>query len=312
MVTVVTTLYANVVAAPSLAVIKPRKPDIVINVVGDVHGERAINRNALSSLTKFFQYGDLNIFNLETAVTRHDQKEEKAYNFRTNFAFLTTLKSVGFNVANVANNHSYDFGQTGFVDTLDSLRKAGISYIGGGMTSASAYQGQVFTIKGLRIGVLGFAKVNGGALSIAGKEKAGVTNGYDAKATSKAIQEIKAVSDIVIILAHWGEEGSPCPRGTEISSAKRWLSLGADIIVGGHTHTIQPITFENNKLVAYSMGNFIFYSSALQNRSTGILTIRISPEKKISYIFKPFLINNLTKVPEFTLSSPLKEATCQS
>ena len=73
---------------------------------------------------------------------------------------------------------------------------------------------------------------------------------------------------------------------------------GADIILGSHTHTLQPITFENNKLVAYSLGNFIFYSSMIENRSTGILKIRITPEKQITYTLEPFLINNLTKVPE--------------
>ena len=60
------------------------------------------------------------------------------------------------------------------------------------------------------------------------------------------------------------------------------------------------------------MGNFIFYSSRIENRSTGILTVRISPEKKISYIFKPFLINNLTKVPEFSLSAPMPGVACEN
>jgi poly-gamma-glutamate synthesis protein (capsule biosynthesis protein) len=109
---------------------------------------------------------------------------------------------------------------------------------------------------------------------------------------------MRKVSDIVMILTHWGEEGSSCPRDSELSSAKKWLALGADIIVGGHTHTLQPIEFQSNKLIAYSMGNFIFYSSELTNRTTGILKIRISPKKRISYTMRPFVINNLTKVPE--------------
>lgn len=288
------------------------KPDVVINVVGDVHGEPAIDRRAILTLRKYFQYGDLNIFNLETAVTRQTQKEDKAYNFRTNLAFLTSLKSVGFNLANIANNHTYDYGQAGFIDTLNNLDKVGISYVGGGMTRESAYQGRIFTVKGLKIGVLGFAKVNGGAQSIAGKNKPGMTNGYDATSTSNAIKQMRALSDVVMILAHWGEEKSPCPRGTEMASAKRWISEGADIIVGSHTHTIQPITFDKNTLVAYSMGNFIFYSSQLENRSTGILSIRITPERKISYIFKPFLINNVTKVPEFSLNSVLDKVDCKN
>ena len=270
---------------------------ITINIVGDVHGESAIDRKAIPALKKYFADGNLNIFNLETAITAETKKEEKEYNFKTDLSFLKTLRSVGFNVATVANNHSYDFGEKGFLDTLQALDKTGIRYVGGGVNSAIAYQGQVFTVKGIRIGVLGLAKVNGGPASIAGKEKPGTTNGYDAASTESAITAIKKVSDIVIVLVHWGEEGSFCPRPAELSSARKWQSLGADIIVGSHTHTLQPIKFAKNQLVAYSMGNFIFYSSQLENRSTGLLKIRISPTKRITYEMQPFVINNLTKVP---------------
>jgi poly-gamma-glutamate synthesis protein (capsule biosynthesis protein) len=284
--------------SPSYAGKKIPTKDVIINVVGDVHGEAAIKREAIPALKKYLADGNLNIFNLETAVTNEEKKEDKEYNFKTNLAFLQSLKSAGFNLASVSNNHSYDYGAQGFLDTLQNLDKAGISYVGGGVNSAIAYQGQIFTVKGLKIGILGFAKVNGGPDSIAKVDKPGTTNGYDRVSTERAISEMRKVSDIVMILTHWGEEGSFCPRASELSSAKKWLTLGADIIVGGHTHTLQPIEFQSNKLVAYSMGNFIFYSSELTNRTTGILKIRISPKKRISYTIRPFVINNLTKVPE--------------
>ncbi|MEN9687031.1 MAG: hypothetical protein RL381_43 [Actinomycetota bacterium] len=274
------------------------KNEISINVVGDVHGERAIKRSALSSLKKDLAGADLNIFNLETAVTAHDEKVEKAYNFTTDLAFLKSLRGIGFNVATVANNHSFDFGPQGFSDTLVNLKRADISYVGGGANSKDAYRGRIYTIKGKRIGVLGIAKVNGGPDSIALNNRAGITNGYDAQSTESAITRIKAASDFVIVLAHWGEEGSFCPRNYEKSSATKWLSLGADVIVGAHTHTLQPVSFAHNKLVAYSMGNFIFYSSKIENRTTGILRLRISQTGRIQYEIEPYVINNLTKVPE--------------
>ncbi len=285
------------ISAPQSQALKKQK-DVIINVVGDIHGESAIKREALPVLKKYFRSGDLNIFNLETAVTNEVTKEEKEYNFKTDLAFLKALRNIGFNVATVANNHSYDYGQAGFEDTLQNLKQAGISYVGGGRTSQSAYHGRVYKAGGLRIGILGFAKVNGGPNSIATKDKPGTTNGYDASSTEEAITHLRKLSDVLIVLAHWGEEGSFCPRQSETVSATRWLSLGADIIVGSHTHTLQPVTLRENKLVAYSLGNFIFYSSKIENRSTGILKIRISPQKKITYKLVPFTINNLTKVPE--------------
>ena len=294
------TLNACGGTSPKHRVQEKTSGDVVINIVGDVHGEKAIKREALLPLKKYFKDGDLNIFNLETAVTAEDKREEKQYNFKTDAAFLETLKSIGLNVATIANNHSYDFGEKGFLDTLNALDKAKISYVGGGVNRDIAYQGQIYTVKGLKIGVLGIAKVNGGPLSIAGKDKAGTTNGYDSESTESAIAAIRKVSDIVIVLPHWGEEGSFCPRRTEIASAKKWQSLGADIIVGSHTHTLQQVELSDNKLIAYSMGNFIFYSSKLENRTTGILKIRISPKKRISYGIQPFVIDNLTKVPAIT------------
>lgn len=284
--------------------------DVIINIVGDVHGESAIKREALLPLKKYFADGDLNIFNLETAITDEEKKEVKEYNFKTDATFLKTLKSIGFNVATVANNHSYDYGAQGFLDTINALDKAKISYVGGGVNSDIAYQGQIYKVKGLKIGVLGIAKVNGGPLSIAGKEKPGTTDGYDSVSTERAITAIRKVSDVVIVLPHWGEEGSFCPRDWEIASAKKWQSLGADIIVGSHTHTLQEVQLKENKLIAYSMGNFIFYSSEVENRTTGILKIHISPTKKISYRLQPFVIDNLTKVPEIT--DVMSSYTCEN
>ena len=85
--------------SPSYAGKKIPTKDVIINVVGDVHGESAIKRDAIPSLKKYFDDGNLNIFNLETAVTNQSVKEEKQYNFKTNLAFLQTLKSIGLNVA---------------------------------------------------------------------------------------------------------------------------------------------------------------------------------------------------------------------
>jgi poly-gamma-glutamate synthesis protein (capsule biosynthesis protein) len=295
----VITAFAILATQPISSPLKGNKSrDVVINVVGDIHGESAIDRTAIPALKRYFADGNLNMFNLETAVTNETMKEVKEYNFKTDLEFLQSLKSVGLNVATVSNNHSYDYGSQGFLDTLQNLTNAGISYVGGGVNSDLAYQGQIYKVNGLKIGVLGLAKVNGGPDSIAKVDRAGTTNGYDARSTERAITAMKKVSDVLIILTHWGEEGSFCPRDYELSSAKRWSALGADIILGSHTHTLQPITYEDNKLVAYSLGNFIFYSSNIENRSTGILKIRITPNKEISYTLQPMLINNMTKVPE--------------
>ena len=291
------TLSLQIISSPVEAS-NPQNQPIIINVVGDVHGESAIDRKAIPALKQYFADGDLNIFNLETSVTSETKKEEKEYNFKTDVAFLKSLRAVGFNVANVANNHSYDYGLDGFIDTLQNLRSTGFTYVGGGRNSESAYQGRIYTINGIKIALLGLPKVHGGPESIAKKDKAGTTNGYDSASSEAAITRLDKASDVLIVLTHWGEEGTFTPRNYEIASAKKWTSLGADVIVGSHSHTLQPITYVNKKLVAYSLGNFIFYSSHIDNRKTAILKIQINSKERISYKVRPFIINNLTKVPE--------------
>lgn len=271
--------------------------DIVINFMGDAHNERPVMTSAIKNLSKYLVGADINIINLETAVTDYNKREVKTYNFKTENSFLIALKEMGISMVNIANNHSYDFGLKGFKDTLDSLDKLELTYVGGGMDYNQAKQGVIMEVKGLRLGFLGLAKVNGGPKSIASINKPGILNGYDLEASVSAIKALKARSDLVIILTHWGEENKFCPRSTEIKSASSWIKAGADIIVGSHSHTIQPVILKNNKLIAYSLGNFIFYSSSLKNRETAILTVKIDANKKISFESQPFLIDLKSKLP---------------
>lgn len=286
-------------------------PNIEINIVGDVHNMAPVNTNSILKLKSAFSAGDLNILNLETAITDYNVKEIKKYNFKTHPQFLDTLSQTGFNLFNIANNHTYDYGLKGFKDTLNALEDRNLTYVGGGLDKEKAYNGVTIDIKGLRLGILSFAKVNGGPKSIATSSKPGITDGYNVKEAIKSIKEMKKRSDLVIILTHWGAENTTCPRLIERSSASSWLKAGADIIVGGHSHTIQPVELKDNKLVSYSLGNFIFYSTSALNRQTGILHLTITPEKVISYSFSPYTIDIKSKVPTPTKNNTFNLPICK-
>ena len=285
-------------------------PNIEINVVGDVHNMNPVQTHSISKLKSAFSTGDLNILNLETAITNYNVKEIKKYNFKSEAHFLDTLSQTGFNLFNIANNHTYDYGLPGFKDTLKALEDRNLTYVGGGVDKLAAYNGVTLEIKGMRLGILSFAKVNGGPKSIATASKPGITDGYNDKEVLKSIKEMKKHSDLVIILTHWGAENNTCPRSIERTSASSWLKAGADIIIGGHSHTIQPIEFKENKLVSYSLGNFIFYSTSKLNRQTGILHLTITPTKKITYFFTPYVIDIKSKVPALDLNSTFVPPTC--
>lgn len=102
---------------------------------------------------------DLSVVNLETAITTEGEKVPKEYNFRSDPISLTGLKNAGFQLVSLANNHSFDYGQSGFTDTLKNLKKYELDYIGGGMNKQEAYAAKTYNIKGRRIKVLAFSRV---------------------------------------------------------------------------------------------------------------------------------------------------------
>lgn len=284
-----------------------KEKDIILSFVGDVHGERPISANlssdkkSFAQISKIFHNSDINLINLETAITDHNIKRDKQYNFKANPSFLYGLKDMGVNLVSLANNHSFDYGSQGFKDTLNNLNIAGIDYIGGGNSQEEAYNPHIVEVRGVKIAFLGFAKVHGGAGSIASGTSAGTTDGYNETLVKRSIIKARKLSDYVVVLVHWGEENSFTPRKREEVSAENWLSYGADLIVGSHPHVIQPVVRIGKKEIAYSLGNFIFYSNKSSNNKTGIYQVILTPQGEFrSSDFIDMRINSKTGMPSFS------------
>ena len=281
--------------------------DIVLSFAGDVHAEKPIDpslgndKNSYNQIKEIFSSSDINIINLETALTNQNVKRIKKYNFKIDPTFALTLKSLGVNVVSIANNHSFDYGAEGFRDTIDGLNKYQLNFVGGGLSQAEAYKPLIIDVRGVKIAILGFAKVNGGPGSLAYKFLPGTTDGYNEKLTKDAVLLAKSQADYVVILTHWGEENSTSPRTLEIESGRKWLSYGADLIVGSHPHVLQPIKRFGDKEIAYSLGNFIFYSHSNLNNKTGIYQVRLDASGKfMKSNFIPMTINSTTGMPSLT------------
>jgi len=269
-----------------------------------VHSEKPISPEldkdmaAFEQIQNIFATSDINVINLETAITSRSVKREKQYNFKSNLTFLQSLKEMGVSIASVANNHSYDYGREGFLDTLENLDTANLPYIGGGANQEEAYRAYTVNVRGVKIAFLAFAKVNGGAGSLAVGSSPGTTDGYNEILVKNAVVEADKQADYVVVLAHWGEENKLNPREREINSGKSWLGYGADLIVGSHPHVIQPIKVVGDKVIAYSLGNFIFYSHNKINRETGVLQIKLNSKGKFkNYTMIKMEINSKTGMP---------------
>lgn len=213
--------------------------------------------------------GDLTIGNLECVIATTGQRVPKAYNFRCHPRTLPWLARY-FDALSVANNHSGDYGKEAFLEQLDWLEGVKIRPFGGGRNEEEAYAPVILTKKGWRVALIG---VNGVELQSyeAGPDMPGLAWLYPER-IAESIRAARAAADLVVVLPHWGYEYKFAPAAEHQALARFWLESGADMIIGTHPHVIQPIHQYDGKLVAYSLGNFVFddfldVSSALDEPS---------------------------------------------
>jgi len=244
----------------------------------------------LSGVKEIFENDDYTIVNLEGPLTtsknirekgtkaaavkkgaksakKHPVKSAKSkhryYNFSGVPEYALILSSGGVNAVTVANNHSYDYGQKGFDETLQTLKNLGIDYAGYGDYILKE-------INGVKTGVLSYSQVSRGAAS---KD--------EIKAAINNLKELGA--DAVIVCQHNGVEGSYYPSESQKELAHFIIDSGADIYVGHHPHTLQGIELYNGKYILYSLGNFIFGGNSGPKDTDALIAqirIEIDGEKK--------------------------------
>ena len=233
---------------------------------------------------------DLNVVNLETSITTRGNKQEKQYTFRSDPEALTGLKNAGFQLVSLANNHSLDFGQPGFTDTIAHLKQYSLDYVGGGLTKAEAYSARTYWMKGKTVKILAFSRVLPDYSWVATDTKSGLASGYDINLIENTIQMEKADADLLFVFIHWGVEKNRSPEPFQREWARKMIESGADGVIGSHPHVLQGFEYYQGKPIAYSLGNFLFPNYIKGNAAqTGILHLDIT-NGKIAMSFVPFRI----------------------
>lgn len=204
---------------------------------------------------------DIFMLNNEFAFSKRGKKTpDKSYTFRADPEKVQIFQDMGVDIVSVANNHSLDFGVEALLDTFDTLDKAKIDYVGGGVNLDRAKQ-VVYKKAGERvIGYIGVAKTIFADSWIATKERAGILASWNEKIVKESIQEAKENSDYVVVYVHWGVEKSSYPEEYQRELAQTYIDSGADIVLGCHPHVIQGIEFYKGKPIIYSLGNYWFSS----------------------------------------------------
>jgi hypothetical protein len=245
---------------------------------------------AWSGLDGLFRDDDLTVVNLECAVSNLGTAVPKEFNFRGDPHALPAMRKGGVDVANVGNNHSYDFGPEALVDTRKNVLDAGIAAVGAGKDSAEALSPAIVHRNGWTIAVVGLDEVVDPPEAVAGAHTPGTAAGHDFSAMLDAVKAAAEDSDLVVVDIHWGVELDTQPRAYQVKEGHQLIDAGADVIFGGHSHRLQPLEMYKGKPIFYSLGNFVWPDFSVEGSRTGVGEVRVAPDGHIRARILPAFI----------------------
>lgn len=219
-------------------------------------------KSVFEKVKPILENSDFAIGNLETAFAGKESGYSGYPKFNTPDEFLEALKYTGFDLMITANNHSIDMGVKGLERTIDKLDEYGIYYNGTYKSKADQDSIRSYNVKGIESVILSYSY---GSNVRNNKKSYSIMNFIDTLRIKNDIVRASATNpDLIIVYYHFGDEYKRYPSADQRDIVKKTIEYGADIILGSHTHVIQPVEFfktNNGRIdtgfVAYSLGNFI-------------------------------------------------------
>jgi hypothetical protein len=247
--------------------------DFVLSFAGDINfdenwatmkyyntAENGIYDCISPELIELMKEADIMCLNNEfTYSTGGTPLKGKAYTFRAHPSRVEILKEMGVDIVSLANNHAYDYGPQSLIDTMATLKEAGISYVGAGHNIDEAMEPAYFEVDGKTIAYVAASRAEKNKMTPqATMDSPGILRCYDTELFVETIKEAKKNADYVIAYVHWGTEYSYELEEVQLSTGREYLDAGADIIIGAHPHILQGIEYYNGKPIVYSLGNYWF------------------------------------------------------
>jgi poly-gamma-glutamate synthesis protein (capsule biosynthesis protein) len=261
--------------------------EIVINAVGDIMlaGKwtpllrKTGYDHSFGGVAAALADGDINLANLESPIASGGREyTAKKFRFRAETAVAKAIRKAGFNLVNLANNHSMDFGGEALAETMANLETAGIAWVGAGADLAEARKMAIFTVKGKKVAFLGYSLTQPVEF-FAAQQRPGTAPGYE-RIFVPDIARARQVADYVIVSFHWGKEGRNMPLPLQRSIAHKAIDAGADVIIGHHPHVLQGIERYGKGIVFYSLGNFIFASKGTSTGQSAIIRLHLDDARR--------------------------------
>jgi hypothetical protein len=237
------------------------------------------------SVAPVLRAADIAIANLECAVsTRGYPVPGKQYTFRGKPSSLRAMaRYAGIDVVTLANNHTLDYGRLAFADTVSYAHQYGMKTVGGGRNLDVARRPALFRLGGLRVAFLGYSDVRPLGFD-AGPTWSGTAPAFPSYISSDVRRAKNRGADVVVVYFHWGTERTFSPNFRQRSLAGVAFDAGATVVLGAHPHVLQPIEQpRRRRLVAWSLGNFVFGANTPGTERTGILRMRLGHAGILSY-----------------------------
>ena len=210
------------------------------------------------NVQEIFHGTDFSFVNLECCISSGGSPVGgKEYTFRGPPGSAQALVDGGIKMVSLANNHSKDYGTTAFLDTLAHLKQAGVAWCGAGNNAAEAYSPSVLESGGRKAAFVAFTGVIPDGWP-ATASSPGCATTTDRQRVVDAIKAARSKADLVIASFHWGIELATAPNEEQRSLAHLAIDSGADLVLGHHPHVVQGFEVYKNRLIAYSMGNYVF------------------------------------------------------
>ena len=192
----------------------------------------------LQNVKDIFSADDLTIANFEGTLTDSDEREDKTFAFKAPASYASILTGGSVEAVNTANNHSHDYGEQSFDDTLAALDDAGIVHFGYDETA-------VMDVKGIKVGLVGIYEL------------------YDHLEREQQLKDniakVKADgAQLIVAIFHWGNVTESVPDSNQTTLGRIAIDEGADLVCGHHPHVLQGIETYKGRNIVYSLGNFCF------------------------------------------------------
>lgn len=270
-------VFLCLVLARAADAAEPPRPrdEVSLVAVGDIclahNVEKAMAARGrgypFAAMKPVLRSADVAFGNLECCLATVGSPVPKRYNFRGHPRGALALSEAGLRVVSLANNHSLDYGKAALAETVERLLAANVVPVGGGRTLAEARALRIVRVRDVRIGFLAFLGLFPSVVPLRAGEP-----GVDMADLPRLRRDVAAARrkvDLLIVSMHAGVEQARTPSSRQREIARAAIDAGADLVLGHHPHVVQPLERYRGKIIAYSLGNFVFDPSLASIRDGG-------------------------------------------